>query len=331
MLTEGMKSSEFIFNGEFSFEDRAGRVFEYQRKQNALYRRFTDALSITEIRHLSEIPLLPIQAFRDTEVYTSAEKPHLYFQSSGTSGMQRSRHFIADPALYKQSIRRGFDLFYGSDAWVILAYTPGYNENPNSSLIYMLKLLIEEDESGLSSFLPLQKPLDGQLLGNIQTRGRRLMLFGAAFGLIDLAEKYPTALPPGSIIMETGGMKTHRREMTRREMHSRLSDAFSVPPDAVHSEYGMTELLSQAWSRGDDWFQTPHWMQVSIRKPDNPMKEAENGEEGLIGIIDLANIFSCPFLLTGDKGKKREDGAFQVLGRWQPENLRGCNFLIDKD
>ncbi|MEX2364866.1 MAG: hypothetical protein WD597_14635, partial [Balneolaceae bacterium] len=221
--------------------------------------------------------------------------------------------------------------FYDLDDYVIWAYTPGYQENSNSSLIWMLNTLIERDYSGMSRFLELNQPLDEKEIQKIQKSGKKLLLFGAAFGLLDILERRSIQLPKDSIILETGGMKTHRREINRQQLHQLLSDGFGLPPSQIHSEYGMTELLSQAYSLGDEWFQCVPWMNVSIRDPENPMREMTAGEEGLIGIIDLANIYSCSFILTGDKGVQNESGDFQVLGRWNPQNLRGCNFLIEQD
>ena len=157
------------------------------------------------------------------------------------------------------------------------------------------------------------------------------MLFGAAFGLMDMLEIDPIQLPEDSVILETGGMKTHRREITKELLHQQLADGFGIPASQIHSEYGMTELLSQTYAKGSLWFECVPWMEVSIRDPKDPMQEAEHEEEGVIGVIDLANLYSCSFILTGDKGIQREDGKFQVLGRWNPQNLRGCNFLIDQD
>jgi hypothetical protein len=222
-------------------------------------------------------------------------------------------------------------MFYPIENMVVLGYTPGYNQNPNSSLIWMINALIEADTTGLSRFLPVGQPISQDLLTQIERSERSVLLFGAAFGLADLAEQHPVELPEGSIIMETGGMKTYRREMSREQLHNLLADGFAVPYESIHSEYGMTELLSQSYSLGDEWFHCPPWMRVSIRDPFNPLQEVAPGEQGLIGVIDLANWASCPFLLTGDRGLQREDGAFQVLGRWSAFHLRGCNFLLEEE
>ncbi|MTI89111.1 MAG: hypothetical protein FH748_14230 [Balneolaceae bacterium] len=332
-----MNFADLIFSSGSSFSEKAAKVFNYQKDKNPVYQRFCNALGVTGATSPDAMPLLPIQAFKETTIITNPDEEQgskessLIFKSSGTSGMRRSCHYVPDPELYKQSILKGMRHFYELDDFVIWAYAPTYSENPNSSLIWMLNTLIDNDASGQSKFLALDTPLDKKELTAIQQSDKRMMLFGAAFGLLDLLEQQKTSLPDDSLLMETGGMKTHRREMSRQDLHRQLAEGFGLSKASIHSEYGMTELLSQAYSLGDEWFHTVPWMQVSIRNPDNPMEQMPPGEEGLIGIIDLANIHSCSFLLTGDKGIRREDGAFQVLGRWNPQDLRGCNFLIERD
>ncbi len=324
------------FDSSMSFEEKALAVFEYQRVNNKIYRRFCEALVFSEVRSIEEIPLLPIQAFKDTVVLTehptsNTQLSMLKFQSSGTSGMLRSKHLVSDAALYRKSILEGMNHFYNLEEYVILAYTPGYTDNPNSSLVWMLKTLIENEPSELSRFLELGKAIDQDVIKAITSTGKKVMLFGAAFGLLDLIEIGSIKLPEDSIILETGGMKTHRREMSKEQLHQQLAGGFGLSKSQIHSEYGMTELLSQAYSQGSLWFDPVPWMNVSIRNPENPMELLPAGEEGLIGVIDLANINSCSFILTGDKGVKNDLGHFQVLGRWNPVNLRGCNFLIDDE
>lgn len=324
------------FNSNLDFRQKALEIFEFQREFNPVYQRFCDALVVKEVHAEDEIPLLPIQAFKDATVLTDEHSQFniqhsIFFQSSGTSGMTRSRHYVVDPEIYRQSIIRGMQHFYDLDEYVILAYTPGYNSNPHSSLVWMLNALIDRDSTGLSQYLELGKPLDQRLINQITDSGRKVMLFGAAFGLLDLIEISDVTLDQDSIIMETGGMKTFRREMTKQELHTQLATGFGLPESHIHSEYGMTELLSQAYSRGSLWFDPVPWMKVTIRNPKNPMEEMPVGGEGLIGVIDLANLYSCSFILTGDKGIQNDKGQFQVLGRWNPVNLRGCNFLIDSD
>lgn len=328
--------SDIIFSDELSFEEKARRVFEYQVEQNPVYRRYCGALDPGILKQVEEDletpPLLPIKAFKDVEVTThSPAEAELVFKSSGTSGMRRSVHYVADAGIYEQSLLKGFRRFYQLDRSVIWGYTPGYAENPHSSLIFMIRTLIDRDSSGLSRFLPLDETLDEDAIRGVEERGKQLILFGAAFGLLDLLEMEQTSLPSNSIVIETGGMKTHRREVSRDQLHRRLANGFGLDASRVHSEYGMAELLSQAYASGGKWFKTVPWMRVSIRNPDNPAEVLPPYKEGRIGIIDLANVYSCPFLLTGDRGVMDRKGRFRVLGRWNPKDLRGCNFLIEED
>ncbi len=333
-----MPLTNSIFDASIPFQKRFEQVFSYQLEEVEIYRKFLNELGFSVENKIAQtpdtVPLLPVEAFRDAFVgVRGAEKPELEFRSSGTTSTgknQRSVHRVLSSAVYRESIFRGINTFYKLDDFVILGYTPGYSENPNSSLIWMIRELINSDKTGISRFLELEKPIPQDLIKAAEKSGRKILLFGAAFGLIDMAEQFPVSLPSGSVIMETGGMKTHRREMTRSDLHKSLAAAFGLPESQVHSEYGMTELLSQAYSTGDEWFKCPHWMRVSIRNPENPLEAMADGEEGLIGITDLANLYSCSFLLTGDKGIKNGE-RFKVLGRYYPENLRGCNFLIDDE
>lgn len=329
-----------IFSDE-PFDSKVKSVFEYQFERNPVYRRFCEALSFSSDSFPGSPgsdgsgqtpPLLPINAFKDAVVTCSPDqKPDLVFQSSGTSGMDKSRHLVADAEIYRQSLLRGFRQFYQLEKAVIWAYTPGYSENPDSSLIWMLKELVEQDDSGLSRFLPLDVALDDEELSKVEESDRNLILFGAAFGLLDLLELDSVTLPGDGVVIETGGMKTHRREMSRGELQKRLADGFGLDKNRIHSEYGMCELLSQAYATGGPWFKTVPWMRVTIRNPDNPAEELPPFEEGLIGVIDLANVHSCSFVLTGDRGVMDKKGRFKVLGRWNPGDLRGCNFLIEED
>ena len=306
------------------------------------------------------IPLIPIQVFRDTVVRAVyADNPEVVFRSSGTSGMRQSTHEIADLRLYYESCYRGFSQFYNPQDFVLLAWLPGYSDNPNSSLIAMVDHLIQRDGTGQSRFLPLDQPLTGldlsaevnmnsgkylntrrhrrtaKLLNATENPGsnpakkRRLMLFGAAFGLLDLIDAGAPRLPKDSVIVETGGMKTHRRELSKQDLRQRLADGFGLPLDSIHSEYGMAEMCSQAWDTGQGSFQCPPWLRVTVRNPENPMQVQLPGEEGLIGVMDLANVHSISFFLTQDRGVARTDGSFQVMGRWDHAEMRGCNFLME--
>jgi len=331
-----MSSASQIFDDSIPFEAKALEVFTWQYRYNEVYHRFCDAMKLTPntVTKVQEIPLLPVDAFKEADVMSVEEHrgPDLVFKSSGTSSMERSRHAILDEEIYRTSVLKGFEQFYNLDDFQIWAYLPGYSENPNSSLLWMVEALINESHSKWSRFLPLKKSLNKDDLEKIENSDRRLMLFGAAFGLLDLLElDDDIKLPENSVVIETGGMKTHRREITKDQLHSVLAEGFGVPEDQIHSEYGMAEMCSQAYATGGQWLKTVPWLKISIRNPKDPLKEVPYGEEGLVGCCDLANIHSCSFLLTGDKGVQRPDGAFQVLGRWQPENLRGCNFLIEEE
>ena len=327
--------AKLIFSGELSFEEKAKEVFEYQLEKNVVYQRYCKALNIdlkVAWDDPNSIPLLPIKAFKDAKVTTHPEEePEVVFKSSGTSDMQRSIHRVYDSTLYEQSLLKGFRQFYNLDNAVIWGYTPGYADNQHSSLIFMIQTLIRQDNSGLSRFLPLDEPVNPGAVKEVKRQGKQLILFGAAFGLVDLLEIEELKLPSNSFIIETGGMKTHRRQLSRAELHRQLEKGFGLDGSRIHSEYGMAELLSQAYASGGKWFSTVPWMEVTIRDPENPKNILPPYKEGLIGVIDLANIHSCSFLLTGDKGVMDKKGRFQVLGRWNPKDLRGCNFLIDED
>lgn len=332
-----MHWNEIIFSEEIPFNEKALNIFEYQLKNNEVYNRYCRALDVVRINSIDEIPLLPIKAYKDVDVIVNEKnsKPKtqnpLLFKSSGTSSMQHSTHHVLDAAIYDQSILNGLHKFYDFENAVVWGYTPGYNQNPHSSLIYMIQKLIDRDETGLSKFLPLGEPINKQDIEQVKQSGKKLILFGAAFGLLDLLELKPMGLPKNSIIIETGGMKTHRREVSRDELHQKLAGGFGLNISRIHSEYGMCELLSQAYSTGGKWFRTPPWMHVSIRSPEDSQKILPPFQEGLIGVMDLANVHSCSFLLTGDRGMTDNKGRFQVLGRWSPKDLRGCNFLIEED
>ena len=334
-VTELHDLTSRIFDESIPFEDRALDVFNYQYKNNKTYRRFCDALKLTPstVEKGDDIPLLPAEAFKDADLISFKKelKPDLIFKSSGTSSMERSTHAILDEEIYRTSVLNGFEKFYNLEEFDVWAYLPGYSDNPNSSLLWMVDALIEESDSKQSRFLPLDEPLRRASLKKIEESDRRLMLFGAAFGLLDLLELDEVKLPENSVVVETGGMKTHRREITKSQLHTILAEGFGLEEDQIHSEYGMTEMCSQAYAVGGPWLQAVPWLKVSLRDPQDPLKEIPYGEEGLIGCCDLANIHSCSFLLTGDKGIQRPDGAFQVLGRWQPKNLRGCNFLMENE
>lgn len=246
------------------------------------------------------------------------------FESTGTTGSKTSKHFIADTGIYSKSVTLGFRRFYGPPSdYLIFALVP---ERKNSSLVYMLDLLIRNSgrpESGF--YYERQDELNQELIA-AEAAGRPAILAGLSYALLDFGEKFNTRLNR-TIIMETGGMKGKRKEMTRNELHDRMRDYFGVK--TIHSEYGMCELLSQAYSNGAGRFNTPPWMKIFIREVNDPFSLCEPGKTGLINIVDLANIYSCPFIATDDIGKLHDDGSFEVLGRAQGSEVRGCNLMAE--
>jgi hypothetical protein len=330
MGTFSLPEQIFSISSGKQFSETALKVFHVQYHALPLYKRYCDLLGKTPgtVHVVSEIPLLPIEAFRDGDVYCGSLPPEITFRSSGTGGMLRSRHPVAEAAHYRKSALTAFDLFFPGNP-VVWAYTPGYNDNPDSSLIWMLKALVDRDTSGWSRFLPLGKKIDQSALDTVNKSGRKLVLFGAAFGLLDMAEHFPARLPNDAVVVETGGMKTYRKEMRRNEMHAIISDAFGVPEGAVQSEYGMCELLSQAYTRNGIHFETPPWMKLQVVKNDDPFEAEEPGKPGRLAVIDLANLYSCSFLLTGDRAVQTDAGV-EILGRWNAYDLRGCNFLLEE-
>ena len=324
---------EFIFDSDIEFEKRCLRAYRYQADHNSIFERFISTFGLQSSDHPApdEIPLLPVRGFKDAKIMVENDKsgPELKFRSSGTSDMNRSSHYVLSRRMYETAICTEFKKHFPFEEYSILFYLPGYNRNPHSSLIWMAKYLIGCDFSGKSRFISIGELSDPD--ATIKKNHKKTLLFGAAFGLIDMIESDLLISSNNLEIIETGGMKTHRREMSKSDLRGALSDGFEVPPEKIHSEYGMCELLSQMYAIGGEWFDTPHWVKVSIRDPENPMRICDAGEEGVVGIIDLANIYSCPFILTGDKGIMDDKGKFRVLGRWNTEDLRGCNFLIDNE
>lgn len=322
-----------LFDQNIPFCQRAQEVYSYQLSSSPVYRSFVSALGIplNQIPLPEEMPLLPVRAFKDTTILCKDCNQELLFKSSSTGDLGRSEHAVSDPDLYRTSIRREFYRHFPEDEYSILVYAPVYTDNPDSSLIWMLNDLVVNDKDRLSKFLDLNKPLVQESFQEITRAGKQVLLFGAAFGLLDLLDFGSDQLPENSCIIETGGMKTHRREISKSELRNKFSVGFGIPLSSVHSEYGMCEMLSQCYAIGSEWFGSPNWVKVTIRDPEDPLKICQTGVEGKIGVIDLANIYSCPFILTEDRGVMNEDGKFRVLGRWSPQNLRGCNFLIDRD
>jgi phenylacetate-coenzyme A ligase PaaK-like adenylate-forming protein len=323
---------ERIFNirDAEEFEALSLEVFRYQGANNPVYKEFIKGLGIdpVSVNNLTAIPFLPVEFFRNHKVITGNDTPVRVFESSGTTGVKTSRHYITDTGLYEESFLKSFNLFYGDPAKMfIAALLPSYLERENSSLVYMADKLIKlSSENGSSFFLndhdSLLSALEKALKKEIKP-----MLLGVSFALLDLAEKYSPDLS-GIIVAETGGMKGRRKEMTRSELHSVLKDKFNV--SSIHSEYGMTELLSQAWSHGEGIYHCPPWMKILLREINDPLTvTVETGITGGINIIDLANINSCSFIAAGDLGRLLQGGGFEVLGRFDNSDTRGCNLMVE--
>lgn len=333
MKNDPVNLSLAIFDPGDTFLEKAQSVYKYQIQNNPTYKVFAHHfIPSGEVpQSVSDFPLLPIRAFKETELMVNEHDPEITFKSSGTGSMERSRHHIVELDLYRKSIRLGFESYFNSTDFTLLCYAPGYSDNPDSSLLWMMKYLVGLDLNGLSRFLPLNEPLTNSDVEKASINDRKIILFGAAFGLLDLIEMESVSLPDDSHIIETGGMKTHRREMGKSDLRNRLSTGFNLPKDQIHSEYGMCELMSQLYAIGSEWFNTPNWVHASVRDATNPQRMCEPGEEGKVAIIDLANLYSCPFILTEDRGVMNAEGQISVLGRWHSAALRGCNFLIDRD
>ena len=293
-----------------------------------VYQEFCDLLktNVQKVKTLQQIPFLPIQFFKSHTVVSNNEAPQAIFTSSGTTGMTTSQHLVTDVSLYEESYRRGFSQFYGNiENYVVLALLPSYLEREGSSLIYMVEDLIQlsnQPESGF--YLNNHDELIEKLI-ELDSLGQNVILIGVTYALLDLIEKRKFQLQ-NTIIMETGGMKGKRKEMIREELHQQLCAGFGVA--SIHSEYGMTELLSQAYSLGEGIFECPSWMQILIRDTEDALSYITNGKTGGINVIDLANRNSCAFIATQDLGKKYANGTFEVLGRFDNSDIRGCNLMV---
>lgn len=322
------KEQVFAIRTEQQFAETALRIFRFQAENCAVYREFIDYLRIDagQINSIEQIPFLPISFFKTHEVLSSDEKVQITFTSSGTTGMINSSHMVTDISWYEESFRRAFQIFYGDIGnYCILALLPSYLERDGSSLVYMAEDLVRRSENSASGFyLYNYEELYHQLLKQ-QRAKKPTLLLGVTFALLDFAEKYRMDFPE-LIVMETGGMKGRRKEMIREELHEILCKAFGVR--TIHSEYGMTELLSQAYSKGNGIFNCPPWMRILTRDANDPMTGLTSNQTGGINVIDLANINSCSFIATQDLGKVDADGSFEILGRFDNSDIRGCNLLI---
>lgn len=309
------------------FEQLALEVFQFQYNNNAIYQHYVNALSIvgSNVRSVDQIPFLPIGFFKTTDIKTTVFEPEAVFESSGTTQTINSRHYVKDINIYRRSFIKAWEQFYGPvQDWCVIGLLPAYLERQNSSLVVMVNEMIKLSQHAHSGFYLYEHEKLAHVLQELEKQGQKTILIGVTFALLDFAEKYPMPLQH-TIVMETGGMKGRRREMTREEVHLLLTTAFQTP--AIHSEYGMTELLSQAYSYGNGVFNCPPWMKVLVRQDDDPLDVRVAGS-GVINIIDLANLYSCSFIATDDVGTVKPDGSFEVLGRIDTSDIRGCNLLI---
>ena len=311
------------------FNELAMILFRHQAVQCEIYARYLQLLDKPPetIQTVYEIPFLPVELFKTHPVICPPGiSVAQQFFSSGTTEQTVSVHPVHDLALYEQSFTRAFELFYGNvQQYCILGLLPSYLERGGSSLVYMTQKLIELSQHPQSGFYLHNYPLLAATIGQLSAQNQPVLLLGVTYALLDLAEQFPQPLK-GVIVMETGGMKGRRREMVRSELHHVLCSAFNL--EAIHSEYGMTELLSQAYSTGGGIFRCPPWMRVLPREVNDPFSAAGTGETAGLNIIDLANLYSCAFIATQDLGRVFADGSFEPLGRFDNSDVRGCNLLL---
>ena len=310
------------------FEKITMKTFRHQYENNLVYKQYCDLLkkNPSNVKRILDIPFLPIQFFKSHHVVANANPVATTFTSSGTTGMITSKHLVTDLSFYEASFRTAFKQFYGNiEDYVVLALLPSYLEREGSSLIYMVNDLIEASNQPESGFYlhNYQELID--TLVRLDNDGKNVVLIGVTYALLDLVERQNFNLK-NTIIMETGGMKGRRKEMIREELHQILTQGFGVP--VIHSEYGMTELLSQAYSLGNGIFECPPYMEVLMRDPEDPFTYVADGKTGGINVIDLANYNSCSFIATQDLGKKYPNHSFEVLGRFDNSDIRGCNLMV---
>ena len=318
-----------IFNitNYMDFERLALKVFRFQYENVTVYRDFCSHLKITvsEVKTIRQIPFLPIQFFKNNSIIAEGFSEEMIFTSSGTTGSTTSKHYVSSLKMYEESFQKAFKNEYGSPSnYAILALLPSYLEREGSSLIYMAENLIEKSNNPHSGFYLNEMDALVEKLKFLEKNNQKTLLIGVSYALLDLIEKRKFNLE-NTIVMETGGMKGRRKEMIKEELHEILKSGFGV--GQIHSEYGMTELLSQAYSVGDGIFSCPPWMKILTRDPEDALSAIE-GKTGGINIIDLANLYSCSFIATQDLGKTNKDGTFEVLGRFDNSDIRGCNLMI---
>lgn len=321
-------SQIFDLKSKMHFEKLALQVFQHQSAKCLVYRNYLNHLGINpkSVELFDQIPFLPIQFFKSHKIVSTNKNIDKVFLSSGTTDNGQSRHYISDLNIYKLSYTRGFEIFYGNiEDYTILALLPNYLEREGSSLVFMVDDLIKKSKSSDSEFYLNDLESLSAKLTQLNKRNEKVLLIGVSYALLDLISNFKFHLK-NTIIMETGGMKGRRKEMIREELHKSLSLGFGV--DKIHSEYGMTELLSQAYSKGNGIFETPPWMRIVIRDPEDPLTILPNSKTGGLNVVDLANINSCSFVATQDLGKTNTNGTFEIIGRFDNSDIRGCNLMV---
>ncbi len=329
-MTHSVSLIDRIFNcaDEKGFNSLANEVFLFQHKNNAVYRQYCDLIHCKpeKITNFHQIPFLPIDFFRRFQIKSFQGEAEVVFTSSGTTGAATSSHFVADKSVYENSFKRAFKRFYGDVRdYCIVALLPSYLERTGSSLVYMATQLITESKHPDNGFYLYEFDQLHKKLLRLKEAGQKTLLLGVTYALLDFAADFPLDFPE-LIVMETGGMKGKRKEMIREEVHEFLRSGFGV--SKIHSEYGMTELLSQAYSKGDGIFETPPWMKILIRDTNDPLSLIGDNKNGGINVIDLSNIYSCSFIATQDLGKTIGNETFEVVGRFDQSQVRGCNLMV---
>jgi phenylacetate-coenzyme A ligase PaaK-like adenylate-forming protein len=328
MDIQRLQKKIFEISSADQFNEMALEVFHFQYENNEIYHRFCSYLGvkIQQIEHYSNIPFLPIEFFKNHKIIAGNRATEIIFSSSGTTGSTTSQHHVCDINLYEISFLKSFEMFVGKpEHYHILALLPSYQERQGSSLIYMVDRLIELSSSPHSGYYLYNLDELGLKIKSLTGGDRQILLIGVTYALLDLADRFSFNTPELRV-METGGMKGRRKEMIREELHQTLQTALGV--SEIMSEYGMTELLSQAYALRNGEFFTPPWMKVIVKDLNDPFRDALHGRTGQIAVIDLANLFSCSFISTQDLGKQLPGNGFSVLGRFDHSDIRGCNLMI---
>lgn len=331
-LSDHTKLAEGLFDFNISgFDAKALEIFRFQAMNNLVYRQYLELLGIRlmDVEKLVDIPFIPVGFFKTHRVVCGDFEPQVIFESSGTTGSVNSRHFVKEAGIYRESFLNGFRKFYGDPAdWCIIGLLPSYLERQHSSLVYMVDELVKISNQKESGFYLYDFEKLAETLRQLEQRKQKTLLIGVSFALLDFAEQCPMALEH-TVVMETGGMKGRREEMTRQQVHDLLRAGLGV--QQVHSEYGMTELLSQGYSKGEGIFHVSDTMKILVRDEDDPLQVHDAGasvKRGIINVIDLANLYSCSFIATEDAGKLYPDGSFEVTGRVDNSDIRGCSLMV---